>query len=79
MLHDFELHELFHSPKNVLLKALLYLNISRGFVILAIFQCRNNSLNDSTYIAFFRAYLPFKGLTYGIDQNIFYLLTLKLR
>ena len=24
MLHDFELHELFHSPKNVLLKALLY-------------------------------------------------------
>ena len=25
MLHDFELHEFFHSPKNVHLKALLYL------------------------------------------------------
>ena len=25
MMHDFELHEYFHSPKNVLLKALLYL------------------------------------------------------
>ena len=24
MMHDFELHEFFHSPKNVLLKALLY-------------------------------------------------------
>ena len=24
-MHDFELHEFFHSPKNVLLKALLYL------------------------------------------------------
>ena len=23
-MHDFELHEFFHSPKNVLLKALLY-------------------------------------------------------
>jgi hypothetical protein len=24
MMHDFELHEFFYSPKNVLLKALLY-------------------------------------------------------
>ena len=24
MMHDFELHEFFHPPKNVLLKALLY-------------------------------------------------------
>ena len=31
--------------------------ISRGFVIVAIFQYKNNSLNDSKYIAFFRAYL----------------------
>ena len=30
--------------------------ISRDFVILAIFQYRNNSLNDSN-IAFFKAYL----------------------
>ena len=33
--------------------------ISRGFVILELFKCRNNSLNDSMvqqYIAFFRAY-----------------------
>ena len=30
--------------------------ISRGFVILEIFQYRNNSLNDST-LAFFRVYL----------------------
>jgi hypothetical protein len=29
--------------------------LSRGFMIRAIFQYRNNSLND--YIAFFRAYL----------------------
>ena len=26
MMHDFELHDFSHSPKNVLLKALLYLN-----------------------------------------------------
>ena len=25
MMHDFELHVFFHSPKNVLLKALLYI------------------------------------------------------
>ena len=27
MMQDFELHEFFHSPKNVLLKALLYIII----------------------------------------------------
>ena len=26
MMHDFELHEFFYSPKNVLLKALLYMD-----------------------------------------------------
>ena len=32
-MHDFELHEFFHSPKNVLLKALLYQKI-RNFQFL---------------------------------------------
>ena len=33
MMHDFELHEFFHSPKNVLLKALL-----RKFIELLIYN-----------------------------------------
>ena len=27
MMHDFELHEIFHSPKNVHLKALVYIEM----------------------------------------------------
>ena len=43
MMHDFKLHEFFHSPKNVLLKALLY-TFSLLFSSLFIFQsCKFNS------------------------------------
>ena len=34
MMHDFELHEFFHSPQNVLLKALLYALIAPQYCIL---------------------------------------------
>ena len=30
-MHDFELHEFFHSPKNVLLKALLYTTLRKSY------------------------------------------------
>ena len=33
MMHDFELHEFFYYPKNVLLKALLYLIIDWKFIL----------------------------------------------
>ena len=58
--------------------------ISRGFVILELFKCRNKSLNDSTvqqYIAFFRAYqvIILKALICNIcnilwDHNLLQLL-----
>ena len=32
MMHDFELHEFFHSPKNVHLKALLYISTLDGAI-----------------------------------------------
>ena len=42
MMHDFELHEFFHSPKNVLLKALLFQStflVSVGIFMATILVC----------------------------------------
>ena len=40
MMHDFELHEFFHSPKNVLLKALLYWNFLKTLIFKVLYLLR---------------------------------------
>ena len=50
MMHDFELHEFFHSPKNVLLKALLYFQIRTTKQSVTIKHTKQSQNQDSNIL-----------------------------
>ena len=62
-MHDFELHEFFHSPKNVLLKALLYLPTSFGKG--SLWTTPNQRLYKNTYLK--EIQFTFQGATTVLD------------